>query len=74
MSYCSALSFGAKLTKIEEVLCLRTMRGRGHSILLNENQAKIVKALTCYLCPKMPLGLLGTLHRSKGGFETMVSD
>ena len=72
MSYCSALSFGAKLTKIEEVLCLGTMRGRGHSILLNENQAKIVKALT--LCPKMPLGLLGTLHRSKGGFETMVSD
>ena len=40
-----------KVDKID-VLCLGTIRGRGHSILLNGNQAKIVKALTCYLCPK----------------------
>ena len=51
MSYCTALYFAAKLTKIENVRCLGTMRERGHSKLLNENQAKIVKALTCYLCP-----------------------
>ena len=56
------------------VLCLGTMRGRGHSIILNVNQVKIVKVLTCYLRPKMPAGLLSSLRRSKGGFETMVSD
>ena len=48
-------------------LCLGAMRGCGHSILLNGNQAKIVKALTCYLCPKMSPGLLGCLRRIKGG-------
>ena len=51
---CPALCiFAAKLTKLEDVLCLGTMRGRRHNILLNGNQAKIVKALTCYLCPKL---------------------
>ena len=33
VSYCSILSSAAKLTKIEDVLCLETMRGRGHNIL-----------------------------------------
>ena len=35
MSYCSVLSSAAKLTKLEDVLRLGTMRGRGHNILLN---------------------------------------
>ena len=68
------LSFAAKLTKIEDGLHLETKRGRGHSRILNGNHAKIVKALTCYLCPKMPTWLLGSLRSSKSGFETMVSD
>ena len=43
MSYGSVLSFAAKLTNIEDVLCVGTMRGHGHNKLLNANQAKIVK-------------------------------
>ena len=76
MLYGSVLSFAAKLTKIEDVLCAGTMRGRRHNILLNANQAKVVKALICDLCPtpKVHLGLLRSLHRIKGGFETMLSD
>ena len=35
MSYCSVLSSAAKLTKIEDALCLGTIRGRGHNTLLN---------------------------------------
>ena len=35
MSYCSILSSAAKLTKIEDMLCQGTIRGRGHNILLN---------------------------------------
>ena len=35
MSYCSVLFSAAKLTKIEDVLCLGTMREREHNILLN---------------------------------------
>ena len=57
MSYCSNLFFAAKLTKIEDALCLGTMRGCGHR-LLNGNQTKIVKALTCYLCPKDQLSCM----------------
>ena len=74
MSYGSVLFFAAKLTNIKDVLCVGTMRGRGHNILLNANQAKIVKALTCDLCSKVHPGLLGSLRRIKGGFETMVLD
>ena len=59
---------------MEDVLCLGSKRRRGHNVLLNGNQAKIVKELTCYLCPKVHLGLLGSLRRRKNGFETMVSD
>ena len=32
MSYDSVLSFAAKSTNIEDVLCVGTMRGRGHNI------------------------------------------
>ena len=74
VSYGSVLSFAAKLTNIEDVLCVGTMRGCGHTILLNANQPKIVKALTCGLCSKVHPGLLSSLHRIKGGFETMVLD
>ena len=76
MSYGSVLSFALKLTKIQDVLCVGTMRGRGHntSLLFNGNQVKIVKPLTCNLCSKVHLGLLGSLRRIKRGFETMVSD
>ena len=35
MSYCSVLSSTAKLTKMEDVLSLGTMRERGRNILLN---------------------------------------
>ena len=73
MSYCSVLSSATKLTKID-VLCQGTMRGRRHNILLNWNQAKIFKALTCCLCPKVHPGLLGSLCRSKGGFGTTIWD
>ena len=66
MSYCSVLSFAAKLTKIEDELCLGTIRGCEHSISLNGNQAKIVKALTSYLCLEMPPGLLGSLRLQQG--------
>ena len=74
MSYGSVLSFAAKLTNIEDVLCVGTMRGRWHNVLLNANQAKIVEASTCDLCSEVHSGLLGSLRRIKGGFETMVSD
>ena len=40
-AYCAVLSFASKLTKIEDVLCLRTMKGRGHNILLNQSQSLI---------------------------------
>ena len=59
---------------MEDVLCLGTMREREHKILLNGNQAKIVKALSSYLCSKVYPGLLGSLYRSKGTFETVASD
>ena len=72
MSYGSVLSFAAKLTNIEYVLCAGTMREHAHKIL-NANQAKIVKALTCDLCPKVHSGLLGSLRRIKSGFKTMLS-
>ena len=74
MSYCIFLSFAANLTKIEDVLCVGTMRAREHNILLNGNQEKIVKALTCYLCSEVHPELLSSLRCSKGGFETLVSD
>ena len=76
ISYCSVLSFAAKLTEIEDMLCLGTMRGCGYNILLNGNQAKIVQqASTCYLIPQSAsIVLLGSLRHNKGGFETMVSD
>ena len=74
MSFCSVLSFASKLTKIEDVLCLGTIRRRGHNISLNGNRAKIIKALTCHLCPKVHLGLLGSLRRNQGNFEAMVSN
>ena len=73
MSYCSVLSSATQLTKID-VLCLGTLRRCGHNMLLNWNQAKIFKALTCCLCHKVHPRLLGSLRRSKGGFETTVSD
>ena len=69
---CFALA--AKLTEIKDALCLGTMRGREHKTLLNGNHTKIIKTLTCYLCPNVHPGLLGSLSRSKGGFETMVSN
>ena len=74
MSYGSVLSFAAKLTNIEDVLCVGTMRGRGHNVSLNANQAKIVEALTCDLRSKVHSGLLGSLRCIKGSFETIVSD
>ena len=75
MSYGSVLSFAAKLANIEDVLCVGTMRGRWHNVLLlNANQANIVEASTCDLCSNVHSGLLGSLRRIKGGFETMVSD
>ena len=74
MSCGSVLAFAAKLTNIEDVLCVGTIRGRRHNVLLNANQAKIVEALTCDLCSKVHPGLLGSLRRIKGGFETIVSD
>ena len=69
MSYDSVLSFAAKSTNTEDVLCVGTMRGREHNILAKGNQAKIVKALTCDLCSKVHPGLLGSLRRIKGGFD-----
>ena len=69
MPYCSALSFAAKWTKIEDVLCRGIIRERGHNILSIRNQAKIVKALTCYLCIKVHPGLFGSLLRSNNGFR-----
>ena len=74
MSYGSVLSFAAKLTTIEDVLRVGTMRGRGHNVLLNANQAKIVEALTYGLCSKVHPELLESLRHIKGGFETTVSD
>ena len=74
MSYGSVLSFAAKLTNIKDVLCVETMRGRGHNVLINANQAKIVEALTGDLCFEVHPELLGSLRRIKGGFETMISD
>ena len=68
------LSLVAKLTKIKDVLYVGSMRGRRYNILLNGNHAKIVKALTCHLCPKVHPGLLGSLRRIKGDFDTLVSD
>ena len=41
MTDCSSLSCGAKLTTIEDVLCVGTMGERGHKTLLNLNQTKI---------------------------------
>ena len=47
-----------KVDRNRRLLCLGTMRGRKHNTLLNRNQAKIFKALTCYLCSKVPTELL----------------
>ena len=58
MSYGSVLFFATKLINIEDVLCVGTMRGRRHNVLLNANQAKIVEALACDLCSKVHPGLL----------------
>ena len=70
MSYDGVLSFAAKVTNIEGMLCVRTMRGHGHNILLKSNQEKIVKALTCDLCPLVHPGLLGSLCRIRdNGFR-----
>ena len=74
MSYGSVLFFAAKLTNIEDVLCVGTMRERWHNVLLNANQAKIVEVLTCDLCSKVHPRLLQSMRYIKGGFETMVSD
>ena len=74
MSYDSVLSFAVKSTNIEDVLCVGTMKERGYNISVKGNQAKVVKALTCDLCSKVHPGLLGSLCRIKGGFETTVSD
>ena len=69
---CFALA--AKLTEIKHALYLGTIRGRKHKILLNGKHTKIIKTLTCYLYPNVHPGLLGSSSRSKGGFETMVSN
>ena len=66
--YCSVLSFAAKLTKIEDVLYLGTTRRREHNTLLNKNQAKIVKALAGYLCPKVHPGFARQLSLKQGWF------
>ena len=50
MLYCRVLSFVSKLTKLKDVFCLGTMKGRGHN--QTQTKPKIVKALTCYIRPE----------------------
>ena len=50
--------FCCKVDRNKKLLCPGTMRGHGHDILFNGNQAKIVKALTYHLCSKMHLEVL----------------
>ena len=47
MSYGSVFVLCCNVDQHRSCVCVGTMRGRGHDILWNGNQAKIVKALTC---------------------------
>ena len=67
MSYCSVLSFATKLTKIEDVLCLGTMRGRGHSIIkwkLSEN----CQSVDLLSMPQDAFRFVGQLAPQQGWF------